>query len=152
MMSSAVLHQFYHSFSYHSETFLAHFVARFATERHFVAMYACSEPRTLHTFIAMEPCVLRLAHGPMPRDLIALHVHIHVFLVLKKTGRSWNTNTLLRHTDTWPRFCKNVTTTLLQSRVLQALQASGHTPGLELSSYASYSDYGLVYMLVVALL
>ena len=37
--------------------FLAHSVARFIAERHFVAMCACSEPRALHTIIGTHvPC------------------------------------------------------------------------------------------------
>ena len=52
---SAVPNQFYCSFSYRSETFSVHLVARLIRQRHFVAMYACSEMCALHTFIAMVP-------------------------------------------------------------------------------------------------
>ena len=63
IMHSEVVHRFYHSFSYHSESFSANFVARFITECHFVAMYACSEPHAPHTFIGMAPQAW-LAHRP----------------------------------------------------------------------------------------
>ena len=72
IMRRAVLHWFYHSFSYRNETFSAHFVARFITE-HFVAMYACSEPHAPHTLIAMA---LRLTHG-------SAHIQCHNYATLE---------------------------------------------------------------------
>ena len=42
---SAVFYRFYHSFSYCNESLLAHLVARFIVQCHFVAIYACSELR-----------------------------------------------------------------------------------------------------------
>ena len=87
---SAVLHRFYHSFFYHSKIFSVHFVARFITERHFAAMYACSEPHVPRTFIAMA---LRLTRGPAHMQLMRNHAMLATFL--KKTGQLWNTNALL---------------------------------------------------------
>ena len=55
-MCMSVIHPFYHCFSYRSEPFSVHFVARFITARHFVAMYACSKLHMPHTNIAMAPC------------------------------------------------------------------------------------------------
>ena len=96
---SAVLYRFYHSFSYRSETFSAHFIARFNTERPFVAMYACSEPCVLHTFIAMTLCAPQPQPGP---PIYNATIEIH-----------W---CFWRDCDicmvTWPWLCKNVTTKL----------------------------------------
>ena len=75
-----IIISFYHCFSYRSEPFSAHFVARFITEHHFVAIYACSEPHVLPAFIAMALCcVARTTNHPQarPRD--------RIMLALKKT-------------------------------------------------------------------
>ena len=62
---------FYHSFSYRGETFSVHFVARFITQRHFIGIYACS-----------EPCVCCIHSFPW-------HVH-HDLSVCCSTGRLWS--------------------------------------------------------------
>ena len=88
-----MLHQFNHTFSYHSDTYSAHFTARFITEHHFVAMYECSEPRVPHIFIrAMAP------------QLASRSAYIYVTMVLRL--RFWRfvdhgVQTLCYFLDTW---------------------------------------------------
>ena len=53
ILHSAVLHQYYHSFSCCNRNFSAHLVARFIVQSHLVATCACSELCALHI---ITPC------------------------------------------------------------------------------------------------
>ena len=70
---SAVLHRFYHSFSYCSERLSAHFVARLITERHFVlCMHAWNHAHRIHSLLWHRDLSAGPAHMQlMPRSRYA---------------------------------------------------------------------------------
>ena len=118
---------------YRGETFSAHFIARLITERHFVAIYTCSEPwaRHIHSLHAMPwHCAGPVVHAAnSPTDLSIGHSSSmlrsrYTFAFLKKTGWLCSMNVLLflGHIDTLPWLCKGVTAKHC------VLQASDHTP------------------------